>query len=76
MRYCQKLKIITTMSTQLIPQKKYIIYDHHLEYLREIIIRHGDQINKEVNDILNRSVLFLQYENTYYYRDTYFLKVG
>lgn len=60
------------MSTHSTTQKKYIIYDHHLEYLKEIVIRQGDRINNDVKQLLNRSVLFLQYENTYYYRDVEF----
>lgn len=47
-----------------------------MECLREIILRQGDQLNNDVKRLLNRSVLFLQYDNTYYYRDVEFLNVG
>ena len=57
-----------------ITQKKYIIYDHRLEYLKEIVLRQGDKLDSDMKQLLNRSVLFLQYENTYYYRDIDFLK--
>lgn len=64
------------MSTFTPTQEKYIIYDHHLEYLKEIVIRQGDKLNSELKQLLNSSVLFLQYENTYYYRNIDFLKAG
>jgi len=56
--------------------RKYIIYDNHLEYLREVVIKNGESLNSDMKRLLNRSVLFLQYENTYYYRDVGFLAVG
>ena len=56
--------------------KKYVIYDNHLEYLKEVVIKKGEGLNSDMQKLLNRSVLFLQYENTYYYRDVGFLALG
>jgi hypothetical protein len=47
-----------------------------MECLQEIDIKQGDQLNNDVKTLLDRSVLFLEYENTFYYRDVDFLKVG
>jgi hypothetical protein len=62
------------MSTHSSTQKKYIIYDHYLECLKEIDIQQGGHIDNDVKQLLNKSVLFLHYENTYYYRDVEFLQ--
>ena len=64
------------MSHSSTTPKKYIIYDNHLEYLKEVVIKKGEDLNNDMKGLLNRSVLFLQYDNTYYYRDVGFLAVG
>ena len=64
------------MSTHPSTQRRYIIYDHHMEHMKEVVLREGDRLTNELKQVLNRSVLFLQYENTYYYRDIAFLKLN
>jgi len=64
------------MSTTSVIHKKFIIYDHKMEYLKEVIVKQEDKISKETQQILNRSIMFLEYGNTYYYRDIDFMQEG
>ena len=47
-----------------------------LEAVEGVVQSLNNQLNIDVKRLLNRSVLFLQYDNTYYYRDVEFLNVG